>query len=257
MLTSDEHFDSMFCNRKLFFEHLDKAKERNAYILEFGDFFDAMQGKFDPRRSMDELRPEYQRSDYYDFVVKDAANKLEPYVKNLLLMGLGNHETAVIKNANTNLTDRFVYELNSRGGAVVPGAYGGWIRFMFNTSGRPQCSKKLYYHHGYGGEAPVTKGVIQTARQAEFLPDADFVVNGHNHNAYHVPRARRRISNKGIEYYDNLHFIRTPGYKRPADARFGFDVERLPTPKSNGCVWMIMRCNSERKIDVEFTLAIA
>lgn len=257
MLSSDTHIDSKYCNRDLLFHHLELAKKRNALILDFGDLFDAMQGKFDPRRSADELRPEYLRSDYYDFVVSDVANMLEPYAKNIVLLGLGNHETGVIKNMNTNLTDRLVYELNHRGGSIVPGAYGGWVRFMFNVSGRPQGSKKLYYHHGYGGEAPVTKGVIQTARQAEFLPDADIVVNGHNHNAYHVPRARKRISNKGVEYYDNLHFIRTPGYKRPSDARYGFDVERLPTPKSNGCVWMVMRCDDGHHVDVEFTLAIA
>ena len=58
---------------------LQTAVDRNAMIFLFGDVFDAMQGRFDPRRSLDELRPEYRRSDYFDFVVKDAARILSPF----------------------------------------------------------------------------------------------------------------------------------------------------------------------------------
>jgi hypothetical protein len=56
-----------------------------------------MQGRFDPRRDMDELRPEYRRNDYYDFVVRDAADFLEPYANNIALISDGNHELAVLK----------------------------------------------------------------------------------------------------------------------------------------------------------------
>ena len=255
MLTSDEHYDSVACNRRRFKQDMETAKQRNALILRFGDFFDAMQGKFDPRRSMDDLRPEFRRSDYYDFVVMDAANYLEPYAKQHLLFGLGNHETGVIRNANTNLTDRLIHELNHRGGDILPGSYGGWVRFMFKASGRAQCSLKLYYYHGKGGSAPVTKGTIDTARQAAYLPDADIVVNGHNHNAYWLPVARRRLSNKGVEYNDACHFIRTPGYKQPILARHGFDIEKLTTPKPIGCVWMRLFFEGG-KIRKEFTPAV-
>ena len=56
LLMSDNHHDSIYCNRDLETEHLEEAKRRNARVFIFGDFFDAMQGRFDPRRSMDELR---------------------------------------------------------------------------------------------------------------------------------------------------------------------------------------------------------
>lgn len=260
MLSSDEHFDSTFCDRvKLKRDH-ELAKTRDAMILRFGDWYDAMQGKFDPRRSMDELRPEYRRSDYYDYVVHDSADWCTPYKDNLLLLGLGNHETGVVRHGNTNLTDRLVYEMRQRGANhIVPGSYGGWVKFLFNLSGGkgtgPRKSLNLYYYHGSGGSAPVTKGVIDTARQSAYLPDADVVVNGHNHNSYWLPIQRRRLSTKGVEYYDTCHFVRTPGYKMASDARMGFDVEQLPMPKPTGCVWMRMYCEAG-DIKFEFTPAV-
>ena len=58
LLRSDAHHDSPYCDRKLEKYHLEIAKERNALILDNGDTFDAMQGKFDPRRSYGDIRPE-------------------------------------------------------------------------------------------------------------------------------------------------------------------------------------------------------
>jgi len=58
-LISDQHHDSINCNRKLEKEHLDLALERNAYIISAGDTFDLMQGKFDPRKTFVGIRQEY------------------------------------------------------------------------------------------------------------------------------------------------------------------------------------------------------
>jgi hypothetical protein len=213
LLASDVHFDSVYCNRDLWARHLQLATERNAMIMVFGDLFDAMQGRFDPRRSMKELRPEYRRDDYYDFVVKDLAEFLEPYAKQITLLARGNHETSILKNANTDLMDRLVFAINTQYGA---GAV-----------------------NGAGSEAPVTRGVIQTNRQAVYLPDADIVVNGHNHSNYYVPISRERISNKGVLHFDIQHHIRIPGYKQDyADGSGGWTVERGGVPKPIGAVWM-------------------
>ena len=80
-LASDLHVDATTCNRAVMLSDLQDAVNKNAMIFLFGDIFDAMQGRFDPRRSLDELRPEYRRNDYYDFVVKDVAKILSPYAK--------------------------------------------------------------------------------------------------------------------------------------------------------------------------------
>jgi hypothetical protein len=54
-ISSDLHIDSVLCNRDKLLGDLTDAKERGAMILLIGDVFDAMQGRFDPRRSLDEL----------------------------------------------------------------------------------------------------------------------------------------------------------------------------------------------------------
>ena len=48
--TSDVRFDSARCYRESLKRHLDEAKKLGASISIFGDWFDAMQGRFDPRR---------------------------------------------------------------------------------------------------------------------------------------------------------------------------------------------------------------
>ena len=207
---------------------------------------------------MKELRPEYRRDDYYDFVVKDVGDAHAPYADRILMLGRGNHETSVLKNSNTDLIDRLAFYMNTTTGShIMTGGYGGWIRFMFTHSGvTPDSSLKLKYFHGAGSEAPVTRGVIQTNRQAVYLPDADIVLNGHNHNNYYVPISRERISNKGTLFFDIQHHIRVPGYKSEyADGSGGWAVERGGIPKPNGAAWMRMFYDDHAP-QVEFTMAI-
>ncbi len=234
--TSDTHFDSVYCNRDMFFSDLDQAKLRDASVVVIGDFFDAMQGRFDPRRDMSILRPEYRRSDYYDYVVKDSSEKLEKYANNIAMIAPGNHELSVLKNANTFLSDRLVSYLNNKTGSrIIHGGYGGWLRIVLRIDGKPHGSINIKYFHGAGGEAPVTRGVIQTNRQAVYLPDADVVVNGHSHNAYWIPITRERVGGKGDHYFDTQHHIRTPGYMMSyGDGTTGWEVTRGGVPKPLG-----------------------
>jgi hypothetical protein len=258
-LASDNHFDSVYCNRDVMRAHFDEAKRRNARIFIFGDWYDAMGGRYDPRRSMPELRPEYaRRDDYYDFLVKDSAKWLESYANNLEVMADGNHELSVLKAANTNLMDRLVAMLNDRNGThIAHGGYGGWVRFMFNLSDGnstgPRTSIKLKYFHGSGGEAPVTRGAIQTNRQAVYLPDASIVVNGHSHHSYYIPISRERLSNKGQQYFDIQHHIRLPGYKQSyGDGTTGWDVTRGGVPKPIGGAWVRLYCEDHQiKVQVQ------
>lgn len=239
LLMSDNHHDSILCNRELEKRHLDEAKRRKAHIMILGDLFDGMQGRYDPRRSMNEVRTEYKADNYYDLIERDTFRFLAPYAKHIAVISDGNHELAILKNANTNLPDRLVGDLRLAGSGVVHGGYGGWVRFMFERKGTPQCSLKLKYFHGAGGEAPVTRGVIQTNRQAVYLPDADIVVNGHNHNAYIIPICRERINNKGNLSYDIQWHVRTPGYKQSyGDGTSGWDVTRGGVPKPLGAMWL-------------------
>lgn len=240
LLSSDRHHDSKSADRELEIEHLEKAKERNAYVIDVGDIFDAMQGKFDPRRSYGDLRPEYKLDNYLDEIVADAAKFYGPYAERFLVMGRGNHESAILKNNSVDLISNLVHRLNSDyAGTVQAGGYGGWVKFMFKISGTQSVSKNLKYFHGAGGGGPVTRGVIQSNRQAVYLPDADIVVNGHTHDAWYVPIQRERISEQGVVSQDIQHHIRTTSYKDEyKQGAGGWHVETWKPPKPIGAAWL-------------------
>ena len=97
----------------------------------------------------------------------------------------------------------------------------------------------MKYNHGAGGSAPVTRGVIKTNRQAVFLPDADIVVYGHNHQAYSLPIARERLTSSGKVKTDMCWFLRVPGYKDEwKDGAEGYAVEKNTGPTTNGAMWL-------------------
>jgi len=236
---SDVHFDSIKCDVALFEQHLAMAESLNAPVLIAGDLFDAMQGHDDPRRSLEELKHEYKHDNYLDLLVLDVAKTLLKY-KVTYIIGMGNHESKVQEKMNTNLTERLCYAVNTGGGHSYSMGYWGFIRFSFKyKKGTSVWKKIMYWHHGLGGNSPVTKGVIDSNRQAVYLPEADIVVNGHNHQQYTLPIPRYKLANNGVPYQENQWHVRTPSYKMSgllAGDRTGFDVEKHPAPAPRGCV---------------------
>jgi len=81
LLLSDVHYDSLSCDRKLLKKHLDQAKEHNAQVLIFGDWFDVMGCYGDPRSKSNEIRQDYMSKDfsYLDMVIEDSIEFLQPY----------------------------------------------------------------------------------------------------------------------------------------------------------------------------------
>ncbi len=234
-LISDVHFDSKLCDRALLKRHLDDALKEDALIIIGGDWFDAMQGKIDPRRNLDALRPEYRTEKYFDVVVEDSAKFLSPYAKNIIAVTQGNHELAVRRNYNTDLADRLVFNLKLYDSPAVTGFWKGWVRFLLRHNKR-QGNIKMYYAHGASGAfSPTTKGVSAVSRQATYEPDGDIVWNGDTHTAYILPIARERLSNKGIVYNDIAWYLRTPGYKRDWFDNDGYSAQKGLGPNPIGC----------------------
>jgi len=244
LLRSDAHHDSRHCDRDMEKKHLDLAVKRNAVIIDNGDLYDAMQGKFDRRASKEDLLPEYKNGDYLDSLVNEAVKFYEPYAEHFAVLGQGNHETAILKHHETNLTDRLRVGLNRhlkfKGSKhrVYMGGYGGWVRFVL-TYHNATDGRWLHYFHGSGGGGPVTRGVIGTNREAVYHPDPSFCLTGHTHDQWIVPIVRDRIKDTGTLYLDTQYHIKVAGYKEEYDDGFGgWHIERGAPPKPRGACWL-------------------
>jgi len=92
LLSSDRHHDHPAQRSSLELRHLELARERNAIVLDFGDLFDAMQGKGDPRASYSGLADQYKRDEYFDVLVNRAVERYAPYAGHFAMLAMGNHE---------------------------------------------------------------------------------------------------------------------------------------------------------------------
>ena len=248
LLRSDVHHDNPKCNQKLEKKHLDQAKESNAIIIDNGDLFCAMQGKWDKRADKHSLRPEHQGNNYFDLLVETAAEFYEPYKNQFAVLGKGNHETAITQRHETDLTDRLAARMRQCGSKVEASGYGGWVIFRFNAFSRTYRSVILYHYHGTGGGGPVTRGTIQTNRIAVFTPDADIVLTGHTHDEWSLTIPRQRISIRGVVSHDEQLHIRPPGYKDSwGDGHGGWEVEKMLGPKALGSHWLTFRWDCVNK----------
>lgn len=233
LLMADVHWDNPHCRRDLFHRHMSQAKERNAGVMIFGDFFCLMQGRGDPRGNKDSIRPEHNTGTYIDSVVDTAIVDLQPHIDNLVMVSPGNHETAILKHLETDVTKRLC-----KGVRCLYGGYSGFVRFMFSRNGSGALSHNLFYHHGAGGGGEVTKGVIGTNRRAVWLPDASIVCTGHIHESWIITLPRLRLSGSGKTYQDEQTHVQLGTYKDEFDLMGGYHIEKGRPPKPLGGAWL-------------------
>ena len=92
LLSSDRHWDNPHSDLKLQKQHLNEMLDTNAYMIDCGDLFCLMQGKYDRRSNKSDIRPEHNKENYLDAVIDGAIDFFTPYASNILLIGEGNHE---------------------------------------------------------------------------------------------------------------------------------------------------------------------
>lgn len=238
LFLSDIHFDNPKCDRKLFRSHLEEAAEKKCPVFIIGDFFCAMQGKYDPRSSKTSVRPEHCRGDYLDSIVNDAADWLDPFKKNLAVIGLGNHETAILNKHETNLVDRLAAKLRSAGGITRCGGYGGWIRYLFTRSNYMRGSVDMYYHHGFGGGGQSTFGVNHFGQYMTQVR-ADVYVCGHHHYRNSVTHVIAERTQQNVIKHVPIDFIRCGTYKDDfKTGEKGWHIEKGLGPRVRGGYWL-------------------
>lgn len=237
LFMSDIHLDSKKCDRKLFKSHLDYAKEKGAGVLIFGDLMDLMQGKNDRRGSKQSLRKEYLLAPYFDSVIQDTTEFLLPYADVIKLITYGNHETAIIRHNETDALNSLIFNLNVKkkdsDSRIFKGAYNGYVRIksQYTSESGSRTQRYIKYHHGAGGNAPVTGGAISQSRAAGMWPDADIVVMGHIHQYnMRVITSEKIAQNFKIKRHDQYH-LRTSSYKYHGD----WETEKMFPKGAMGC----------------------
>jgi hypothetical protein len=94
---SDLHWDNPKCDWDLLKRDLDYCVKESIPIMLNGDTFCLMQGKWDPRGTKSDIRPEHNNVRYLDSIVETAVDWFSPYAHLMTVVGYGNHETAIIK----------------------------------------------------------------------------------------------------------------------------------------------------------------
>lgn len=230
-MLSDIHWDNPHCDRETLKKHLDYCLKNEILIMINGDFFCFMQGKYDPRRSKADIRPEHNKVNYIDAVIEDCVNWWKPYAHLLTVIGYGNHETSLIKNLETDPLQRFVDLLNHTCKVNVhTGGYGGWLILKVH---KKTCDAKVNvkYYHGSGGGGLVTKGAINLTRALEMVEGMDVFTMGH----IHENSARNDVREK-VEFHSmtghrvlqqNIHLMLTGTYKDEYEDGFaGYHIEK-------------------------------
>jgi len=242
LLIGDAHWDNPKCDRELLKLHLDEALSEGNPVLIGGDFFCAMQGKWDKRANKNDILPEHQTGSYLDSLVSTAAEFLDPYKHIIKLICRGNHETSILSHHETDLTERLVERLKSSESSVESGGYAGWVRFSMNRlKGETyKCDYRLdmHYHHGFGGGGPVTMGKIDFNRY-QVQVECDVMWSQHVHNSEIFDTKCATLSTGGKIVHKHKWHVRTPTYKEEYQDGFGgFHVEKGRGPRPLGGVWL-------------------
>lgn len=236
LLTSDHHWDHPDCDRELLGYHLDLAAERSAGVIVAGDLYCAMQGRMDRRGGKGSVRPEHQTDHYFDALVETGVEWYRPWAPHLWLISDGNHESAVHKYLETDLTGRLCQGLARHGSPVMRGDYAGFVTLLCDDGQGVQPIRVLW-DHGSGGGGPVTKGVIGTNRRAARI-DADIVVTGHVHERWIVRLMREGVDDHGVPYARPQDHVCCAGYKRETGIGSGWNVETGKGAKPLGGWWL-------------------
>ena len=245
LLLSDVHFDSMSCDRIALKDVLDEALEKDSVVLFNGDFFDMMQGKNDRRHMKGSIRKEYLGDNYFDLIIEDAAEFLKPYARIIGIMADGNHETSVTKHYESNPLDRLCYILKQQYKSPVQHTgYQSWVIIRLQTDKRNKnyMPFKIKMHHGSGGNARVTKGVIEHNRMSTYVEGADLIWLAHTHTQYCMHNTIE-VLNVIPKYHvalKKVYHVRTGCWKQEYKAG-GWAVEKGFSPSEIGGYWLDLK----------------
>lgn len=252
-LCSDLHFGNKAQNKKLLQSDFEKAKELDAKILINGDWGDFIQPS--DRKRYVASGDTYGTDNHVNKTIEEAYKFLLPYSKQIVLIGTGNHEASQAKYNGIDVTQALIYMLNEKGGSIKHGQYSGFIRFLYRyKKGNFLPSKIMYYNHGQGGSAEISKGTIDLNRHFNSKL-CDICWLGHKHTKIIMPcepylsitqkNDIYQVSRLGIItgcYLNNygMYNAQKEGYK------LSFGEERMRTLQGQGGVFLNHQVDSKK-----------
>lgn len=225
-LMSDLHIGAPQVDYALIKEELKQARVLGDRVLINGDVFDCISWQDRKRFRPSAIHPRLRgRDDYITAAVDWAVELLGPYADLIDMVGTGNHDDAASRWHNIDPINVLVHELTRllpkkvRTKHIIHyGGYCGFVDYRFRE--RPEGSHGgkrwvIYYHHGSGGAAPITKGILDMSRRDIYI-EADVIWLGHKHNRFNVsvqrlacPRFGYDIVTRDVRHVMSGSYLRT------------------------------------------------
>lgn len=183
---SDLHFGSKGQDIQALEKDFKKARERNCKIFINGDVFDLILSG--DRKRYSPSSDKYNSDNNINLHINEAFDFLSPYADLIVLIGTGNHCTAVQKFHQMDVIQQLIWSLNTKHNTNIKhGQYSGFVllRYHWGENGQVR-TRKIYYNHGQGGAAEVTKGTIGISRHM-LTKNADIYHFGHVHQKVLLP----------------------------------------------------------------------
>lgn len=241
-LMSDVHFGSSTCDVGAWQADLRKAKAQGSLIYILGDIFDAVVPTDSKRFRSGANDTEYRVDSMLDAVIDDCADILHSVRRQVVLCLRGNHEDNIIQRCHTDMVRRLCERISDEEHTVHYGGIGCSHVLRIVDGGGKYCLCRMALHHGAGGSAPVSKGVMQFSRVK--LDGYDIVAHGHTHNLTVTPDVRQSIAAGGTVTHRKRYDISTGGYLNQGLGESYATRKNLPqTPV--GCAWVTVCCKRD------------
>ena len=186
LLCSDIHFGNKGQNKKALKKDFDKARDLNANIYINGDWGDFILSG--DRKRYTPSGDAYGTDNNVNMTINEAFDFFSEYSDLIKMIGTGNHEVSCQKFNNFDPTQQLIYSLNNtHKTAIEHGQYCGYLvlRYSHGDNGSVK-SKKIFYNHGQGASAEVSKGTIDLNRHF-YNKTCDILWLGHKHTKVLLP----------------------------------------------------------------------
>jgi hypothetical protein len=262
--TSDNHFGHTGQDRELLQQEFDLAKERKARILVNGDSLDLILSG--DKKRYHPSGDKYGTDNNTNMIIDEAFDFYSEYFPYIDMIGTGNHEVSVSKFHQFDPIQQLIYSLNKKhskkhkGHGIQHGQYSGFVVLNFHY-GKHGASRNfiVYYNHGQGGTAEISKGAIDLNRHLT-RTQCDLVWIGHKHTKLVLPsegvmgvdpktlaiweKDRRAIITGAYLKRFSQYDAQKKGY------RINYGEEKMRTLQAKGGIFMKVTLNNKHSTPV-------